>query len=93
MEINVRVDDWIKNDLTLEAEADRKGFSHEYLARQKSRNGLWRYVSNLSESWKNFRTTWKENHAWPVFYSTFVVNILSLNFGMTLVMQHQLSLT
>ena len=42
--------------------------------------------SNLSKSrsWKNFRTTWKENHAWPVFYSTLVANILSLNFGMTL---------
>ena len=78
------VDDCIKSNLTLEAEADRDGFSHDHLARQKSRNGLWHYVSNLSDSWKNFRTTWKENHAWPAFYSTFVVNILSLNFGITL---------
>ena len=84
MEVDVRVEDCIKNNLTLEVEPGREDFSHEHLVRQKPRNALWRHVSNLSESWKNFRTTWKENHAWPAFYSTFVVNILSLNFGMTL---------
>ena len=48
------------------------------------RKGLRYYASNFSEKWKNFRTMWKENHAWPVFYSTLVANILSLNFGITL---------
>ena len=83
MAIDVRVDE-IKNTLTLEVEADRETVPQEYSSQRILRNGLWRYVSTLSESWKNFRTTWKENHAWPVFYSSFVVNILSLNFGMTL---------
>ena len=85
MEIDVRVDDGINNNLTLEAQADRKDFLQEHLTRQrKSRNGSWCYVCNLLENWKNFKTTWNENHAWPVFYSTLVVNILSLNFGMTI---------
>ena len=81
--VDIRVDDRIKNNLTSEAGADREGVEHDHLA--KSRNGLpWRNVCNLSERWQNFRTTWKENHAWPVFYSTVVVNILTLQFGMTL---------
>ena len=49
---------------------------------QRSKAG--QCVFSLSDSWKNFRTTWRENHAWPVFYSTLVVNILSLNIGITL---------
>ena len=39
---------------------------------------------SLSNSWKVFRKTWKENHAWPVFYLTLVVSSLSVNIRITL---------
>jgi len=42
------------------------------------------YKSSVSERWLNFRTTWKKTHAWPVFYSALVANILSLNYGITI---------
>ena len=51
---------------------------------KNQRSKVRQCVFSLSDSWKNFRTTWRENHAWPVFYSTLVVNILSLNIGITL---------
>jgi len=50
--------------------------------------GVKRYLSlklsQLSTRWNKFKVAWKENHAWPVFYCTLVVSILSLNFGITL---------
>ena len=69
------------NKLSLEDEVDRVTYPAKH---RKLRRGLWYYVSNVSQSLKNFKATWKESHAWPVFYSTLVANILSLNFGMTL---------
>ena len=50
----------------------------------EQRSKVKQCVCSLSNSWKVFRKTWKENHAWPVFYSTLVVSILSVNFGITL---------
>ena len=41
-------------------------------------------LSNLYEDWKNLKTIWKDNHAWPVFYSTVVASILLLVFGIAL---------
>ena len=41
-------------------------------------------LTSVSNNWKTFKTVWKENHAWPPFYSTLVANILLLNMGITL---------
>ena len=41
-------------------------------------------LSYLSENWKNLKILWKDNHAWPVFYSTVVASILLLNFGIAI---------
>ena len=88
--MDVGVNGEYKNNLTLERDADITSELVTFPAKrkpptkEKMRNRAWNCVSNVSKSWKNFRTTWKENHAWPVFYSTLVANILSLNFGMTL---------
>ena len=41
-------------------------------------------LSYLSENWKKLKIIWKDNHAWPVFYSTLVASILLLNFGIAL---------
>ena len=49
--------------------------------REEQRSKVGQCVFSISTSWKSFRITWKENHAWPVFYSTLVANILSLNNG------------
>ena len=69
-------------------QASLKGSTANLLAvqgqREAQRSKVGQCVLSLSNSWKNFRITWKENHAWPVFYSTIVVNILSLNIGITL---------
>ena len=40
--------------------------------------------SGVSRRWHNLRSTWKETHAWPVFYCTLVTNILPLNYGITI---------
>ena len=41
-------------------------------------------TSSLSEKWKSAKIMWKDNHAWPVFYSTLVVDILLVDFGIAL---------
>ena len=43
-----------------------------------------RQMNYMFDYWKKFRIVWQENHAWPVFYSTLVANILLLNMGITL---------
>ena len=76
-----------KSDVTLKEDVDSVTFpvkGKPPTRQRKLKNGIWYYLFMLSMSWKNFRTTWKENHAWPVFYSTLVANILSVNFGMAL---------
>jgi len=88
-----KLDDGDEKTLSKEGDADTVSVSDTVTfpfkgkpltRRTKLRMRLRQYVSNISEKWKNFKTTWKENHAWPVFYSALVANILSLNFGMTL---------
>ena len=44
----------------------------------------YRILGILSDNWKAMKITWKDNHAWPVLCSTFVANILLLNFGISL---------
>ena len=89
-EVNGRVDDKNRIDdknLSLQEEVNAVIFPAKGrpLNRQrKLRRGLWYYVYKISQSCKNFKAAWKKNHAWPVFYSTLVANMLSLNFGMTL---------
>ena len=52
--------------------------------REEQRSKVGQCLFSLSANWKSFRITWKKNHAWPVFYSTLVANILSLNNGITI---------
>ena len=54
------------------------------LVREKSILRTRRQRNYIFDNWKKFRIVWKENHAWPVFYSTLVANILLLNLGITL---------
>ena len=83
MEKNGRVDEKITNNSSLQE--DVVTFPGRPLSGQrKLKRGLWYYTSNVSRSWNNFKAAWKDNHAWPAFYSALVANILSLNFGMTL---------
>ena len=43
-----------------------------------------RSSARVFNSWSKFKTTWRDNHAWPVLYSTTVANILILNCGIVL---------
>ena len=38
----------------------------------------------VSGRWYNFRTLWRENNAWPVFYCALVANVLVLTYGIGL---------
>ena len=37
-----------------------------------------------NRSWSEFKATWRDNHAWPVFYSATIANILTINCGIAL---------
>ena len=49
--------------------------------RSSNRDGACRIPNS---SWSKFKATWKDNHAWPVFYSVTVVSILTINCGIAL---------
>ena len=83
-EINGRVDDKNSDKNTNDSASLEDVVTFPAKGQKKLRRGFYYYVSNVPQKWKNFKTAWRENHAWPVFYSTLVANILSLNFGMTL---------
>ena len=40
--------------------------------------------TRVPNCWSNFKAAWRDNHAWPVFYSATVANILALNCGIAL---------
>ena len=53
--------------------------------RQEPDHGrLFKKCGNLYDDWKNLKIMWKDNHAWPVFYSTLVASILLFNIGIAL---------
>ena len=56
---------------------------HDQTNDRQSKKQIKRHgaLSNLYEDWKSLKIIWKDNHAWPVFYSTLVASILLLNFG------------